>query len=152
MTKANFLRYYNKLTGADKTLLFFEKDKKIYVWECKHLAPRWIKEAFESSSKGGHQKFRMYLKASEKEKLVKKGAIEVMTKEEFESIEYSNKGMKCEKWLHDKTNQAYTPNNKRFDKGGDITINRIEYQVKFENATLTNVEVLHKAQKEKRKK
>ena len=147
MTKQNFLKYYNKLSGADKTLVFFQKNGKIYLWECDHVAPRWIQEGFESSSKGGQQKFRMYIKASEKEKLIKKGAIEVMTTEEFESIPYSNKGMKCEKWLHDKTNQDYKPNNKRFDKGGDICINGVEYQIKFENATLTNVDVLHKAQK-----
>ena len=151
MTKGNFLKYYNKLSGADKTLLFFERNEKIYLWECKHLAPRWIKEGVESSSKGGHQKFKMYLSKKEKDMLIKKGAIEVMTTEEFESIPYSNKGMKCEKWLHDKTNQSYTPNNKRFDKGGDICINGIEYQIKFENASLTNVVVLHKAQKDKRK-
>ena len=67
MTKGNFLKYYNKLTGADKTLLFFERNDKIYLWECKHLAPRWISEGFESSSIGGHQKFKMYLKVSEKD-------------------------------------------------------------------------------------
>lgn len=152
MTKQNFLKYYNKLSGADKTLIFFQKDGKIYLWECNHIAPRWVNSAYESSSKGGQQKFRMYINTKEKEKLIKKGAIEVMTLTDFEKISYANKGMKCEKWLHDKTNQSYIPNNKRFDKGGDICVNGVEYQIKFENASLTNVDVLHKAQKEKRVK
>ena len=32
----------------------------------------------------------------------------------------------------------------RFDKGGDININGIEYQIKFENATFTNEKSLRK--------
>lgn len=153
MTKSNFLRYYNKLTGADRTLVFFEKKGVVYIWNCKHVAPRWVKEAFESTSKGGAQKFRMYLSAKEKEKLIKKGATPIMSKEAFESIPCHNQGHKCEYWLHQVCNLGvYKSDNKRFDKCGDVCINGIEYQVKFQNATLTNVDVLHKAQKDTRKK
>lgn len=33
MTKENFLRYYNKLTGADKTLVFFQFNNMVYLYE-----------------------------------------------------------------------------------------------------------------------
>ena len=152
MTKGNFFRYYNKLTGADGTLVFFTHKGNVYIYECKHIAPRWAKEEHESTSKGGWQKFRMYMSAAEKAKLVPKAHL-VMTVAEFNAIPYNNKGHKCEAWLHEVCHLgAYKPDNKRFDMGGDVCINGVEYQIKFENATLTNVCVLHKAQKRARGK
>ena len=75
-----------------------------------------------------------------------------MTIEEFETIPYKNKGHKCEYWLHKAYNLGeYKTDSIRFDKCGDVRINGIEYQVKFENASLTNVNILHKAQKDARK-
>lgn len=151
MTKGNFFRYYNRLTGADRTLVFFEYKGFIYIHNCKHIAPRWTHEERESTKNGGHQKFKMYLSIAEKAKLVKKGAVPVMTAEEFEAIPYKNKGHKCEYYLHMACNLGtYKPDRVRFDKCGDVRINGIEYQVKFENASLTNVEVLHKAQRDAR--
>lgn len=47
MTKENFLRYYNKLTGADKTLVFFQFNNMVYLYECKHIAPRWLKKVLK---------------------------------------------------------------------------------------------------------
>ena len=84
MTKENFLRYYNKLTGADKTLIFFQFNNMIYLYECEHIAPRWVEKRFESSSKGGWEKYRMYINISEKKKLVKKSTV-IMSVEEFET-------------------------------------------------------------------
>jgi hypothetical protein len=46
----------------------------------------------------------------------------------------------------------YTPDHIRFDECGDVEINGVQYQVKFQNASLTNVVVLHKAQAKAREK
>jgi hypothetical protein len=46
----------------------------------------------------------------------------------------------------------YKPDRVRFDYCGDVEINGIQYQVKFENATLTNINTLHNAQKDARVK
>lgn len=148
MTKKNFFRYYNRLTGADRTFIFFERKGMIYLYECKHIAPRWAYDEFESAKNGGHQKFRMHINISEKDKLIAKGATPVMTSEEFAAIPYANKGYRCEYYLHQAYDLGeYKPDRVRFDKAGDVEINGIQYQVKFENASLTNVVVLHKAQK-----
>lgn len=150
MTKGNFFRYYNRLTGADKTLIFFEFQNEIYIHECKHIAPRWAHEEWESSKNGGHQKFKMYITTKEKARLVK-ASTKIMTAEEFSAIPYKNNGHKCEAWLHKVCDLGeYTPDNLRFDKGGDVVINGVSYQVKYQNASLTNVVVLHKAQKDAR--
>lgn len=151
MTKSNFFYYYNKLSGADGTILFFERKGIIYRWDCKHIAPRWTVENRESTRHGGWQKYKMYLKVSEKEKLIKKGAIPVMTLAEFEALPYKNKGCKCEYWLHEVYNLGeYKPDNIPFDACGDVEIDGIQYQVKFENASITNVHVIHEAQKRAR--
>lgn len=152
MTKGNFFRYYNRLTGADRTLVFFEYKGNIYIHECHHIAPRWAHEEFESSKNGGHQKFKMYISTAEKAKLVGKSHL-VMTKAEFEAIPYKNKGHKCEAYLHKACGLGeYTPDHVRFDECGDVEINGIQYQVKFQNASLTNVVVLHKAQAKARER
>lgn len=153
MTKQNFFRYYNKLTGADRTLVFFERKGVIYEYDCKHIAPRWTHEEHESTQNGGWQKFKMYITVEEKDKLIKKGAVAVMTKAEFDKLPYNNKGHRCEYWLHEVYNLGnYKPDHERFDKCGDVEINGIQYQVKFENATLTNVNTLHNAQKDAKAK
>lgn len=153
MTKGNFFKYYNKLSGADRYLIFFERNGLVYLWDCKHIAPRWTRERYESSSKGGYQKFRIEMTVKDKNELIAKGATPMMTFEEFKAIPQKNNGHKCECWLHKKYNLGtYKPDAKRFDKCGDVCINGVEYQVKFQNASLTNVEVLHKAQKDARKR
>ena len=153
MTKGNFFRYYNKLAGCHKYLIFFGYGDSIYLAETEKIMPRWCVEGHESTSKGGHQKFRMSMKNKHKEELLRKGATKVFTKAEFSEMPYGNKGHNCEWWLHQVCDLGtYKPDRERFDKCGDVCINGIEYQVKFENASLTNVNTLHNAQKDARER
>ena len=151
MTKENFFRYYNKLIGCDAYLIFFEYKKNIYAYKCNHIDKNWTHKAHEATKKGGWMKFKMDMKVEHKQKILPKSTM-VMTLKEFEQLPYSNKGRKCEYWLHQITNQpgTYKPDNDRFDKRGDIEIDGVRYQVKFENASLTNVNSLHNAQYEAR--
>ena len=152
MTKGNFFKYYNKLNGADMYMIFFTSGDMVYRTISKHIAPRWTHEERESQKNGGFQKWKMYISVEEKAKLIRKGAEPVMTITEFESIPRKNKGHRCEQWLHETYNLGnYKPDNRRFDKGGDVEIDGVKYQVKFENASLTNVNTLRKAQKDARK-
>ena len=154
MTMKNFLHYYHLLNGAQRYLLFFIYKKVVYVYNCKTLAPRWLYETRESSSNGGWQKWMLSLKDPEKAKLVKK-AVPVMTIEEWNSLPYAhNKGHRCEYWLHKTMNLPgeYKPDHERFDKCGDVCFNGVQYQVKFQNASLTNVHTLANAQKDRRER
>lgn len=161
MTKGNFFRYYNKLAGCHKYLIFFEYNKNIYCIVVDRIAPRWCTESRESyryrkdgSRAGGEQKWSMSMSKKHKEELIKKGAEIVMTYAEFEELGKikSNKGRRCELWLHEKFNLGeHKDDTVRFDKGGDVCINGIEYQVKFQNASLTNVRAIRNAQDTARK-
>lgn len=162
MTKGNFFRYYNKLSGCHKYLIFFEYNGNIFCAVTNSIAPRWCIEARESyrykkdgSRGGGEQKWIMSMKKEHKEELIKKGAEIAMTKAEFEELGnvYSNKGRRCELWLHERYNLGkHTNDTVRFDKGGDVCIDGVEYQVKFQNASLTNVRAIRNAQDSARKK
>ena len=152
MTKGNFFRYYNKLNGADAYIMFFTYDGKLWMFKTSHIKPSWTVEARESSSNGGYQKWKIYLRKNHKEQFIKNGAEVVATVEEFDNMPYKNKGHKCEWFLHQAYNLGeYAPDRTRFDKDGDVTIDGIKYQVKFENASLTNVKVLRRAQDDARK-
>lgn len=150
MTKKNFFHYYNKLSGAEGYIIFFRYNGNIYKIAVKHIAPRWTHEERESKKNGGHQKWKMYINKAEKRKLIEKAEL-VMTSAEFKALPYRNNGHKCEYFLHQAYNLGeYTPDRVRFDKCGDVRINGIEYQVKFENASLCNVNTLHNAQRDAR--
>lgn len=160
MTKGNFFRYYNRLAGCHAYLIFFQYGKEIYMAECDRIAQKWCYESRESHRRnkageivgGGEQKWSMRMNKAHKEQLINKGAKVVFTVEEFNEMPYKNKGQRIEGWLHREYDLGeYKPDSKRFDKGGDVVINGIEYQVKFENASLTNVRVLRKAQDDARK-
>lgn len=161
MTKGNFFKYYNKLSGSHKYLIFFEYDENIYCAITDKIAPRWCIESRESyrhnkngTVAGGEQKWQMQMRKKHKEELVKKGAEVAMTSEEFAELGKvkANKGRRCEYWLHEKYNLGeHTDDTVRFDKGGDVCIDGIEYQVKFQNASLCNVRTLRNAQESARK-
>lgn len=154
MTKSNFFRYYNRYSGSDRYALVFSYNGNMYIADVPHIKPSWTVEAHESSSKGGYQKWRISSKVLPKCKLVK-DALYMMPKAEFEAAaaEFSGtRGDYCEYWIC--TNLGATPSsskrNERFDKCGDVTYNGLQYQVKLENASLTNVHVIHNIQRERR--
>ena len=151
MTKGNFFRYYNKLAGCHKYLIFFRYKGDVYMAESDKIMPRWCVETRTSSKRGADQTFRMSMNLKHKEELIRKGANKLFTVAEFEEMPYANRGHKCEWWLHKMYDLGeYTPDRERFDKCGDVCINGIEYQVKFENASLTTVKTLHNAQRDAR--
>lgn len=148
MTKKNFLHYYHKLSGSEANIIFFRMKQVVYMAFVDRIQPRWVYESRESTAKGGYQKFKMRLTKVEKERLIKEGAQPVMTYDELKALPVKNLGRKCELYLHEAYDLGeYVPDTLRFDKGPDVTINGIAYQVKYENASLTNVNVLHKAQR-----
>ena len=152
MTVTSYLRSYNALSASESTLIFFEYKGLVYIHNRKHVAPRWVNKDRESSSHGCGEKFRIYISQNERARLVK-SSTPVMTIDEFDAIPYANKGHKCEYWLHKACNLGeYAPDHVRFDKAGDVCINGIKYQIKFQNASMTSVEVLHKAQRDARAK
>lgn len=156
MTTGNFFRYYNKLNGADRYFLVFTHQDNVWVSDLPHLSSSWCYKTRESTKNGGWEKWKLKPSLLPKERLVKR-AIYLMTIEEFETqckASGLNRGYFCEELLCDRLNCQLASNrqNARFDECGDVVMDGVQYQVKFENATLTNVNVLHNAQANARAK
>lgn len=156
MTTSNFFRYYNRLNGADRYFLVFTHQNMVWVSDLRHLSSSWCYKTRESKKNGGWEKWMLKASLLPKERLVKR-AVCLMTVAEFEAQRKAsglNRGYFCEELLCDRLNcqPASSKQNARFDECGDVVMNGVQYQVKFENATLTNVNVLHNAQADAREK
>ena len=156
MTTGNFFRYYNKLNGADRYFLVFPFKKNMYVADLRHLCSTWCTDTRESEQNGGWQKWMLKPGKLPKARLVKK-AVWLMTQKEFEEQRKAsklNRGYFCEKLLCEKLGcvPATDVRTARFDKCGDVVYNGLQYQVKYQNASLTNVNTLHHAQADARAK
>ena len=99
----------------------------------------------DRASRGAGYALRFCPTTEQKLLLLAKGATALCTKEMFETlVEESkyNKGEIFEKLVTENSGQEWTKDNVPFTKGGDLTVNGIAYQIKFEKATFTNEKTL----------
>ena len=73
----------------------------------------------------------------------------ICSAEKFDEIVKSskyNRGEIFEKIITERFGQQWTKDHIPFDKGADLTVNGVDYQIKFEKATFTNEKILlHRA-------
>lgn len=145
MKKENAIRYYRKFSAADAYIVGFVYKKEVYVATVKELMPRWIRVEHEASSKGGKEKLQLRLRNEHKEQLIRKGA----TKVDYKVVKGKN-GRAFEKWVYEQAGKAdeYRGDGDHigFWVEGDINIDGIEYQVKFEGAQIVVFETLKNLQ------
>lgn len=153
ITKNHAIREYRKYTAADAYIVCFLQGHNFYMAESEELMPRWMK--MMEKTPGHAEKLQIDLKAHHKKELIRKGAVKLMTEEEFmahKSEKAYNRGWMTEKVIFEHFGQEWTgPDQVRFDKDGDITINGKRYQIKFENAQVVTTVTIHEVQKEHRK-
>lgn len=156
LTKEYFLREVERMSGADRLWHFFEVDGKVYYHETKRFDRKYVTVGHEASSKGGWQKLRVNIGKRDGRKLIAENkAIYFCTFEELQRVEVSsnmNNGHRCEKLVamtHIEENPTWKLGGRdRFDKCGDVVVNGLQIQIKFGNASITNVNTLHNAQKD----
>lgn len=114
----------------------------------KKLDNEIVKIGRESSSKGGWEKLRLQISSAKKQQWIIEGKAKlVMTSEKFLAIAQEkglNKGQACEYLSTKARKQEYKLDNVRFDKAGDVNLKRKKIQVKFENASLTQLRTIAK--------
>lgn len=144
MKKENAIRYYRKFSGADGYIIGFTYKKKNYMIKIDgELKPRFFKMGRESTGNGGEEKLDLYLNNALKEQLIRKGAFEIDYKHTK-----GNKGRAFEKWVQNYYGQTMRDwDNIGFWKCGDINLDGIEYQIKFQGAQFVVVSTLHHLQK-----
>lgn len=140
---------YEKHSGANSYDLYFIFKGNLYRAMIKTLNIDWVRLARESSSKGGYEKLRLQISAMQKYDLIANGnAKKLISEETFLKkckADNLNKGQECEKISCEFRGIEYKKDNVRFDKAGDVNLKRKQIQVKFENASLTQLRVIEKA-------
>ena len=137
---------YRKYSKADAYIIGFKYDNFLYIYNTKRLLTKWTKKAY--TSRTHKPKIQMNLTQSLKAEMIIDGAKSIMPFDEFMNINASNNGWRLEKLVHKLNNIEYKgQNNKPFYKGGDITINGFEIQIKFENAQIATYATLRKLTK-----
>jgi hypothetical protein len=99
----------------------------------------------DKASRGAGYSLRFCPTKEQKAFLLTKGAKVLCSKEFFEiSVKESkyNKGEIFEKMVTESYKQEWTKDNVPFTEDGDLTVNGIAYQIKFEKATFTNEKTL----------
>ena len=135
MNKTTMIKNYRKFSAANAYILGFEYKHSIYYIMVNEIPPRYMTVERESSKKGGAQKLQLRLKKAYKEQLIRKGAI-YMGGEEILIGEY-NKGVEFERLISEMNGQAFRgKENVGFWVEGDLEINGLQVQVKFNGAQI----------------
>lgn len=140
MNKQTMIKNYRRFSGADKYMIPFDYKKKMYLAILNEIPPRFMVINTASSSHGGYQQLRMSLKNEHKEWLIAHGAQCIGVPADRAKYEHisNNNGEQCEALIFDSLNRLneYEPNKIGFWHCGDINIDGIEYQIKFQNAQI----------------
>lgn len=137
---------YNKLSFTHRYLFGFHFKKNIYIVEAtSEILPFILTLEKASSKNGGGYGLRFNPNTEQKTLLLSKGAQVLCSKEYFEEIANNskyNKGEIFEKMITEKCGQMWHKDNLPFTVAGDIEVNGIAYQIKFEKATFVNEKTL----------
>lgn len=149
MDKKDFwLNEYEKFSRANCYEIYFTFKNNLFKIQMKTLDNEIVKLGRESSSKGGWEKLRLQISSAKKQQWIIEGkAKQVMTNEKFIQIATEknlNKGQTCEYLSAKARKQEYKLDNVRFDKAGDVNLKRKQIQVKYENASLTQLRTIAK--------
>lgn len=134
------LQEYYETTAAQRTVLGFEYEKRVYMAILDTIPAQWVKVEREASKRGQAEKLRLSISKLEKAKLLRK-AIMVGTMEIVQVIK-GNKGDSWEKWVVEHYGQEWKKSNTVYSKDGDCTVCGEKLQIKWENATLARISTI----------
>lgn len=139
------LKVYEDTTAAVWTLLVFQLAGRAYAARLDAITADMVTLDRESSQNGGATKLRFKLSNRQKVALIEAGAEEVGNIADILSLQ-KNKGNAVECWATRRyMGIEWSKDSIPYYMQGDIRVNGEEVQVKFENASLTNVSVMEKA-------
>ena len=140
----NLLNAYKATTAATAYIIGFLMNNKVYTIYLKDL-PEWlIGEDRESTSHGGVRKLRIRMNTIARHRLMNMGAAYIGTAADILASR-KNKGEAFEQWVTENAGQEWHKDSVPYFVDGDITINGVKYQIKFESASLANENTIAKA-------
>lgn len=135
---------YVATSAAAAYIVGFALKGRAYMVTVAELNAAWVALARESTKNGGAMKLRMALNNRIKVALIEGGAVEIGDAAEILSSR-KNKGEAFEKWVTEHFGQTWVKDNIPYYMDGDLTVDGVKYQIKWENASLTNEGVIAKA-------
>lgn len=135
---------YNKKSYTHNYIYGFFFQNLVYMVETTAESMPYILK-LDKASRGQGYSLRFCPTMAQKTLLLSKGAKVLCSKEFFEtSVKESkyNKGEIFEKLVTESFGQVWEKDNVPFTEDGDLTVNGIAYQIKFEKATFTNEKTL----------
>lgn len=139
-------RLYRRHSKAQGYIIGFIYNEQLYIYNATTLKNKWLKIAYAS---GSHKpKIQMQLNNTHKIEMINQGATAIMQVNDFLNINALNNGWRLEQVIYQLNGIAYKGQDKiPFYQGGDITLNGIEIQIKFENAQIATYATLNKLAK-----
>ena len=142
----NLLNAYKATTAAMAYIIGFLMNDKVYTIYLNDL-PEWLVGLDrESTSHGGAKKLRIRMTAIARRRLMNMGAAYIGTINEVLASR-KNKGEAFEQWVTENAGQEWHKDSVPYYLDGDLTVNGIKYQIKFESASLANENTINKALK-----
>ena len=138
MTKMEMLTHYENFSKADKYIIGFTYKKQLYMLMVDHLDPMTITYDRASRNQGNSLRFRP--KMAEKLSLLSVatclGSADMVVADKY------NKGEIFEKVVTEYYHQEWVKDSRPFHECGDLTVDGVEIQIKFENASLCTTNTL----------
>lgn len=140
----NLLNAYKATTAAMAYIIGFLMNDKVYTIYLNDL-PEWLVGMDrESTSHGGTRKLRIRMNTIARHRLINMGAAYIGTAADILASR-KNKGEAFEQWVTENAGQEWHKDSVPYYMDGDLTVNGIKYQIKFESASLANETTIAKA-------
>lgn len=140
----NMIDRYNAMSFTHQYIYGFCYQNNVYMVRTDATLMPYILK-LDKASRGAGYSLRFCPTNEQKVLLIGKGAQILCSKDFFDETVAStiyNKGEIFEKMITEFYGQRWEKDNVPFTKGGDLTVNGIAYQLKFEKATFTNEKTL----------
>lgn len=137
---------YNRLAYTHQYIFGFVYKKVVYAVTTDNAVLPYILK-LDKASRGAGYSIRFCPTNEQKVFLIAKGAEVVCSIDYFNEVVNEtkyNKGEVFEKMMTEKNGQTWTKDNVPFTIDGDLTVDGVAYQIKFQGATFTNERTLAK--------
>ena len=137
MKKETLIRWYRQMNCSEMYILGFIRNHRVYLIHYDgEIPPRYIRYCQASRGMGSQIRFDPIVKY--KDQLIRKGAACIGDESELFPASCKNRGERFEKLVFEMAGQKWQKDCVPCWVAGDININGVEIQIKFEKATFTD--------------
>ena len=145
MTHTERINNYKATSAAHAYIIGFIVKTLVYCLTLTELPDWMFKDDREGTSHGGALKLRFNPTKNDKYVMIHTMGAEVVGTVDEVLTGRKNKGEAWEKYLTEKAGQTWKKDSVPYYLDGDLTVDGIKYQIKFESASFANENTIQKA-------